>query len=223
MDKTLVPEMLQLIAEVISDKVSIAISNGTEYVYYQPSSSIDLKISPGDRVRIGSVTYQALQRKEKVATPVERRVFGVPYYGVSLPVVRHGEVESCVTAIYSLEMIPAVQPQQRPSFLVGRNKSGWMPIPLQEILYISSREGATLLHTSGESYSNKYSMTELEKLLPRERFVRCHRSYIVNLEAIRFIHPHFHSTFMLELKDKHKTRVPVSQTYASSFRQLLGF
>ena len=225
MDRTLVPEVLQMIGEVIPDGVSIAISDGTKYVYYQPSSSIDLKISPGDRVRIGSATYKALQRKGKVASPVESRVFGVPYYGVSLPVLRQGEVESCITAIYSLQMMPAVltQPQQRPSFLVGRNENGWMPISLHEILYISSSEGKTLLHTAEETYSNKYSMAELEHLLPGDRFVRCHRSYFVNMEAIRFIHPHFHSTFILELRDKRKTRVPVSQTYASSFRHLLGF
>lgn len=223
MDKSLVPEVLQMIGEVIPEGVSIAISDGAQYVYYQPSSSIDLKISPGDRVRVGSATYKALKVKEKVASPVESRVFGVPYYGVSLPVVRQGQVETCITAIYSLQMMPAVMAQPHPAFLVGRDENGWLPIPLHEIMYISTSDGRTLLHTATGSYANKYSLSELAHILPGDQFVRCHRSYFVNMQAIRFIHPHFHSTFMLELKDKQKTRVPVSQSYAGSFRQLLGF
>ncbi|CFJ52130.1 CO-responsive transcriptional regulator RcoM [Mycobacterium tuberculosis] len=94
---------------------------------------------------------------------------------------------------------------------------------MNEIMYISSNEGKTQLHTANGAYTNKYNMAELENLLAPGQFIRCHRSYFVNLEAIRFIHPHFHSTFILEMKDKQKSRVPVSQSYASTFRQLLGF
>ncbi|MCG6197425.1 LytTR family transcriptional regulator, partial [Anoxybacillus sp. LAT_38] len=60
MEKTLVPEVLQMIGEVIPEGVSIAISDDSRYIYYQPSASIDLKIKPGDAVREGSATYRAL-------------------------------------------------------------------------------------------------------------------------------------------------------------------
>lgn len=223
MDHTLVPEVLQMIGQAVPDGVSIAISDGSQYLYYQPSSNIDLKIVPGDQVPIGSATHMALKDMGKVAHYVESRVFGVPYYGLSLPLVRQGQVVGCITAIYPQQMMPLASPVQRLSFLVGKGEDGWLPIPLNEIVYIGSRDGKTLLYTTGGSYVNKYSMAELESLLPPEKFVRCHRSYFVNMEFIGFIHPHFHSTFLLEMKDKQKTRVPVSQSYASAFRQLLGF
>jgi len=223
MDNTLVPEVLQMVGQVIPDGVSIAISEGNQYVYYQPSASIDLKIVPGDRVREGSATQKALEVKSKVAHLIESRVFGVPYYGISLPVITQGHIEGCITAIYAPEALPIVPAGPRLSFLVGRDENGWLPIPIHEIMYISSNDGKTRLHTTSGAYVNKYNMVELEDMLSPGQFVRCHRSYFVNLEAIRFIHPHFHSTFILEMKDKAKSRVPVSQSYASSFRQLLGF
>lgn len=223
METALVPEVLQMIGQVLPEGVSIAISDGVKYIYYQPSESIDLKIVPGERVRVGSATHKALEVRQKVAHYVEGSVFGVPYYGVSLPVVRHGQVEGCITAIYSQQMMPLANTAPRLSFLIGKSENGWLPLALNEIVYISSHEGKTLLHAVGGTYGNKYSLTELERLLPPEQFVRCHRSYLVNMEAIGFIHPHFHSTFLLEMKDKQKSRVPVSQTYASSFRQRLGF
>ncbi|MFG0215345.1 LytTR family DNA-binding domain-containing protein [Brevibacillus porteri] len=223
MEDRLVPEVLQMIGEVVPDGVSIAISDGSQYLYYQPSSNIDLKITPGDLVPTGSATHQALMEMGKVGHQVESRIFGVPYYGLSLPLVRNGQIMGCITAIYPPQNVPLINPEPRLSFLVGKGEDGWLPIPLTEIVYISSHEGKTLLHTASGSYANKYNMAELEYMLPQERFVRCHRSYFVNMESIGFIHPHFHSTFLLEMKDKQKTRVPVSQTYASSFRQLLGF
>lgn len=223
MENTLVPEVLQMIGEVVPDGVSIAISDGSQYLYYQPSSTIDLKIAPGDRVPVGSATYKALQEMGKVGHYVESRVFGVPYYGLSLPLVSHGQVMGCITAVYAPQSLPLPAQEPRISFLIGKTDDGWLPLSLHDIVYISSRDGRTFLHTNNGSYANKYSMAELETLLPAGQFVRCHRSYFVNMESIGFIHPHFHSTFLLEMKDKQKTRVPVSQTYASSFRQLLGF
>jgi two-component system, LytTR family, response regulator len=223
MDNTMVPEVLQMIGQVIPEGVSIAISDGRQYTYYQPSKSIDLKIVPGDQVRVGSATHKALENKGKVAHLVESRVFGIPYYGVSTPVIQPGNVESYITAIYSPQVMPIAIPEHRLPFLVGRDENGWLPIQMDEIMYISSNEGKTQLHTNNGAYINKFNMVELESLLSPGKFIRCHRSYFVNLEAIRFIHPHFHSTFILEMKDKQKSRVPVSQSYASSFRQLLGF
>ncbi|MCM3079360.1 LytTR family DNA-binding domain-containing protein [Brevibacillus invocatus] len=224
MDNTLVPEVLQMIGQVIPEGVSIAISDGKQYTYYKPSEAIDLKIEPGDLVPVGSATHKALEIKGKVAHHVESRVFGIPYYGVSIPVIMQGRIEGYITAIYSPQMMPMAIPEPpRPPFLIGRDENGWLPIPMNEIMYISSNEGKTQLHTANGAYTNKYNMAELESLLAPGQFIRCHRSYFVNLEAIRFIHPHFHSTFILEMKDKQKSRVPVSQSYASSFRQLLGF
>ena len=217
MEKTLVPEVLQMIGEVIPDGVSVAISEGGRYIYYQPSASIDLKIKPGDQVREGSATYRALTARQKVSEYVESGVFGIPYYGVSLPLLRSGRVEGCITAIYPKQFMP------QPKVLIGKGEDGWLPIPISDIMYIRSQEGKALLHTATDSYANRYSLSELEQMLSPASFIRCHRSFLVNLEAIGYIHPHFHSTFLLEMKDKQRTRVPVSQSYASSFRQILGF
>lgn len=223
MENTLVPDVLQMIGEIVPNEVSIAISDGSQYLYYQPSSNIDLKIVPGDSVPVGSATYRALKEMGKVGHFVESGVFGVPYYGLSLPLVKRGQVMGCITAVYAPQTMPMAAPEPRVSFLIGRDENGWIPLFLKDIVYISSNGGKTFLHTANGSFANKYSMAELEMILPSNQFIRCHRSYFVNMESIGFIHPHFHSTFLLEMKDKQKTRVPVSQTYCSAFRQMLGF
>ena len=69
--------------------------------------------------------------------------------------------------------------------------------------------------------THKNTLQEFEYLLPRESFVRCHRSFIVNVHHIKEIYPDTHSTFVLAMDDG--TRIPVSQSYSSYFRKLLGF
>ena len=40
--------LLDVVGELFSDEISIAVSNTEEYMYYRPSKRIDLKIRPGD-------------------------------------------------------------------------------------------------------------------------------------------------------------------------------
>ena len=46
-DKTL-GILLDVVGELFSDEISIAVSNTKEYIYYRPSKRIDLKISAGE-------------------------------------------------------------------------------------------------------------------------------------------------------------------------------
>lgn len=43
--------LLDVVGELFSDEISIAVSNTKEYIYYRPSKRIDLKISAGIPLR----------------------------------------------------------------------------------------------------------------------------------------------------------------------------
>ncbi|MGE5704606.1 MAG: LytTR family DNA-binding domain-containing protein [Clostridia bacterium] len=220
---TSVPVIVQAISQMFPEKVSIAIADQSKYIYYQPSDIIDLKIKPGDALKQGTVSLQALHEKKKVAQYVEGDVFGVPYFGLSIPLMEHGAPEGCVTAIFpkALPWEDTKLPKHR--FLMGKREDIWVPLPFHLITYVSAADGKTWLHTEEAMYQNKYSLTELQTILPQDQFVRCHRSFFVNVNEIAEIQPDFHSTFTLVMKDKAKSRIPVSQTYASLFRYRLGF
>lgn len=223
MELTSVPVIVQAFSEMLPQRVSIAITDQSKYIYYQPSESIDLKIKPGDLLRQGTVSLQALTERKKVAQYVDRDVFGVPYYGMSIPLLMRGELEGCVTAIF-----PKIMPWEevklpKHRFLIGKAEDRWVPFSFEQISYISADEKKTWLHTKDGQYRNKYSLSELDLILPQDQFVRCHRSFFVNVNEIAEIQPDFHSTFILVMKDKAESRIPVSQTYASQFRARLGF
>ncbi|MBW9235470.1 hypothetical protein JQK62_25405, partial [Leptospira santarosai] len=66
MDTKTINEIMQVIQEFFPEQASIAISNTREYVYYQPSKRIDLKILPGDPIKEGTATHKALVYGQKV-------------------------------------------------------------------------------------------------------------------------------------------------------------
>lgn len=206
--------LLDVIGDLFSDETSIAVSNKEEYIYYRPSKRIDLKIKPGDVVKEGTIAYKALQTKKKVSEFIHREVFGIPYHGVAVPFQNNGKLEGCFTAIY-----PVVT--EGKSVITVRTQDGWVPIPFHEIRYLEVKHRKTYIFTEEFSGTHKNTLQDFEYSLPVETFIRCHRSFIVNVRHIKAVYPDSHSTFVLAMDNGAK--IPVSQSYSSYFRKLLGF
>lgn len=58
-------------------------------------------------------------------------------------------------------------------------------ISLEDILYFESKKRLILLHTETESYSFYQKLDEVEGKLEGGRFLRCHRSYLVQERYVR--------------------------------------
>lgn len=214
MESITVVSLLDVVGELFSDEISIAVSNTKEYIYYRPSKRIDLKIKPGDVVKEGMITYKALTTKQKVSEFINRDVFGIPYHGMAVPFLHEGKLEGCVTAVF-----PVLSDIK--SVVTVKTLDGWIPVPFSQVVYLEAKEKKTFVHTENCSGSHKNTLQEFEYTLPKDYFIRCHRSFIVNVKHIKEIYPDTHSTFLLMMDNGH--RVPVSQSYSSYFRKLLGF
>jgi two-component system response regulator LytT len=95
------------------------------------------------------------------------------------------------------------------------------PISIEQIYYLSSVEGKTLIVTAERHYKINEPLIKLERKLIHTPVKRVHRSFLVNLEAIEEIQPWFHSTYLLMMKDKSK--VPVSRTFVKELRAHFDF
>jgi hypothetical protein len=214
MESITVVSMLDVIGELFSDEISIAVSNTKEYIYYRPSKRIDLKIRPGDPLKEGTIAYKAVASQQKVSEFINRDLFGIPYHGMAVPFLHEGKIEGCVTAIF-----PALTDGK--SVVTVKTYDGWKPIPFGDVVHLEARDKKTHVYTAEYEGTHKYSLQEFEYLLPKDYFIRCHRSFIVNVNHIEEIFPDTHSTFLLAMGNGE--RVPVSQSYSSYFRKLLGF
>jgi two-component system, LytTR family, response regulator LytT len=75
------------------------------------------------------------------------------------------------------------------------------------------------IHTEDKVIMSKMTLQELEDKLTGYMFFRAHRSYLVNLNHILEITPWFNGTSNITLKDKGKTKIPVSRSASKTILQ----
>ncbi|WP_062351332.1 LytTR family DNA-binding domain-containing protein [Bacillus kwashiorkori] len=216
MNKLPAPNILETFLDIFPSETSIAVADKNKFVYYRPSQLINLQIKPGDEIRKGSATYKALLSKQRIFTYIDSNVFGISYFGLSVPVIKNEEIESVITAI-----LPIRTDQSTPAIFTVKNNDRWFPISINDIIYLEAEHRKAKIVAKHISGLHKYHLSDIEQFLPADKFIRCHRSFIVNMNEIAEIQPDFHSTFLLVMKNG--DRVPVSQSYASYFRKNLMF
>lgn len=94
-------------------------------------------------------------------------------------------------------------------------------LSLDEIYYIEVSEKESLVYTQNEIYTSKLKISKWEEILPKNKFYRTHRAYIVNLDKIKEVEPWFNGTFVLKIQDL-KFKIPVSRNNIKEFKELLS-
>jgi len=93
-------------------------------------------------------------------------------------------------------------------------------IPVERLDYAESQDDYVSLHSQGKSYLKEQTISSLEAALDPERFVRIHRSVIVNLERVVKIEPYAKDSRVAVLSDG--SQLPVSRAGFERLRTLLG-
>jgi two-component system response regulator LytT len=81
----------------------------------------------------------------------------------------------------------------------------------EAIYYAVPNKPMLEIHTEDKVLYSKMTLQELEEKLSDSSFFRSHRSYLINLNHIVEITPWFNGTSNVTLKDKYKTKIPVSR------------
>ncbi|MGH7718603.1 MAG: LytR/AlgR family response regulator transcription factor, partial [Gemmatimonadaceae bacterium] len=89
----------------------------------------------------------------------------------------------------------------------------------EDIDWVDATGNYVRLHVGHETYQLRETMKVLERKLDSERFLRIHRSLIINVERIRELEPWFHGAFVVVLQDG--TRLISSRSANEKLRNLL--
>ncbi len=92
-------------------------------------------------------------------------------------------------------------------------------IPVDKLDYVEAQDDYIALHSQKRSYLKQQTISSLENILDPERFVRIHRSCIVNLERVAKIEPYTKDSRLAMLNDG--TQLPVSRSGYARLTDLL--
>jgi two-component system LytT family response regulator len=91
---------------------------------------------------------------------------------------------------------------------------------VDEIDWIEAADNYVQVHAGRESHLLHATMNNLESRLDPKKFLRIHRSAIVNVGRIKELHPMFHGEYRVILKDG--TRLTSGRSYRENLQKLLN-
>jgi two-component system, LytTR family, response regulator len=89
----------------------------------------------------------------------------------------------------------------------------WVRVQLNEVQYIQSDTNLLFIYERNRRVITRMTMTEMLSLLPAERFIRVHKSFIVAVDSIQKIERH-----QLALA---KANIPIGELYREGLERLL--
>jgi len=92
-------------------------------------------------------------------------------------------------------------------------------VPARDVEAIEADGNYMRLHCAGQSHTIRETMDELVGSLDPQRFIRVHRSWVVNVDQIQELQSWFHGAHSLVLR--HGRRVPVGRKYTEVIAGLL--
>jgi two-component system, LytTR family, response regulator len=111
---------------------------------------------------------------------------------------------------------PPSQPMER---IVVRDGTRVFIIPIAKLEYAEAQDDYVALVTEGKKHLKQQTISSLEGVLDPARFLRIHRSYIVNLEKVTKVEPYSKDNHVVVLSNG--TQLPVSRSGYARLREFL--
>lgn len=111
----------------------------------------------------------------------------------------------------------AREPRRIPVVAGGRTEL----VDHEQVRYVQAEGDYSRVHTYDRSYLSTASLGELEEALPAARFLRIHRSYLVNLACVASVSRAGTDRLRLTLDDAQRTELAVARRQAPRVRAAL--
>ena len=96
----------------------------------------------------------------------------------------YGFIDKPINSSVVAKYLNAIQEEQTHSNFIIREKGNDLSIPFADICYIESLKDKVVIHTLNSKFNMWCKLDEVDHLFPGS-FVRCHKSYLVNLKYIK--------------------------------------
>ncbi|HEY8918443.1 MAG TPA: LytTR family DNA-binding domain-containing protein [Chitinophaga sp.] len=109
------------------------------------------------------------------------------------------------------------QTKQTKNYIVVKTdaKNKLQKIELDEIVYIEGMKNYVTIHKDQQQVMTLLNMKDLDNDLPKDQFIRVHKSYIISIDKIKIIEGN--QIFLKNVKES----IPLSETYRQAFFDLL--
>jgi two-component system LytT family response regulator len=134
-------------------------------------------------------------------------------------VLARGADARAVAARQVAELLDHLRAGSAEDRIAIRTDRGVQFVRAAEIDWVEAEGNYVRLHAAGQSHLLREPLHRMQARLDPRRFVRVHRSAVVNLDRVRRLEPWFHGEFEVVLEDG--TRLRSSRTFSGRLRELI--
>jgi DNA-binding LytR/AlgR family response regulator len=227
------PLALDLLTDYIGKipflKLERTFTNPIEGLGYLQENAVDLVFLDVELPYLSGIEFvKCLQSKPQIIFTTAYEKYAVTGYDLEItdylvkPVVFERFMKASSKA-YSLNKlnrkgtdrsVNTLEKEPQPDYIMVKTGYSTIKVNLNDILYIEGLKDYIKIHTPDKTILTLNSLKKIQEILPDNRFVRVHRSFIVALPKIDSIQ---RSRIVIG-----KTFVPVGENYKSSFKDVIG-
>jgi len=133
--------------------------------------------------------------------------------GDSFEVTESVDLDSDITSYINVRT-GLIDDQKTALYLDGlKGKEQISFVDKKDIIMIERMESATHIVTKDETYRTSIGLGEIEEKLPANDFMRCHKSYIINLAMISKVEPYGRWTYVVHLNGTNQDALITHEKY----------
>jgi hypothetical protein len=152
------------------------------------------------------------------------------FYEFTKDIVNYAMLSAAVVAIrYILERKPSAEPALPPAppstaaalperFAVRKRGGNEVVVEVADIDWIEAAGNYAVLHVGGDTFEIRSSLSKLEAELDPKRFVRVHKSHMVNIARVAEVTPWISGDWRIRLQDG--AEINLSRRYRQRFEAL---
>jgi two-component system LytT family response regulator len=107
-----------------------------------------------------------------------------------------------------------------PERMIVKSGNRLVFIPFAELDFIRAAANYVTLHVGAQTWDVREKIGDIAQRLPPGRFLRIHRSYVVNVAALQSLYPSGGGEYMATLRNGRE--LPVGASYPNAIREALG-
>jgi two-component system LytT family response regulator len=132
-------------------------------------------------------------------------------------------IEKCLHRVRAQREVFAKQAgdkKPRPNRLAVRSSGKVFFVKMEEIDWVEAADNYVVLHLGAETHILRETMNSIQMRLDPAKFIRVHRSRIVNVERIKELQPWFHGEYLIVLNDG--TQLTLSRSYRERLMEFMS-
>ncbi|MBO4678268.1 MAG: response regulator transcription factor [Lachnospiraceae bacterium] len=106
--------------------------------------------------------------------------------------------------------------------LIIRGKEEINLVDIKDIIMVERTDGMTRIVTGDEVFLTSQSLSAIEEELPSDKFMRCHKSYIIKIDAVKKLEVYGRWTYTVKLKDTDETALMTTEKYDEIKKKFLS-